>query len=88
MRPIKVNLKDHEDAKSIINNTRKLMDAPDHMKSFNIAFDASREQRDAIRALVAEAKQKSEESPNLKFRVRGPPWAPYLKEMKKSNTQS
>ena len=81
-RPIKIMLKNLEEAKKIIANSRKLADAPDHMKGFNLAFDASKKQRDTIRAMVAEAKQKSEQSPNLKFKVRGPPWAPYIKELK------
>ena len=83
-RPIKVTLKDHNDAKEIIKNSKKLMDAPDSMKGFNLAYDASKKQRDQIRTLVAEAREKTEQSPNLKFKVRGPPWAPFIKELKKN----
>ena len=79
-RPLKLVFSSHVEAKKVVDSAPKLKNADVTMKSYSIDFDASKEQRDEIRKLVAEAKERSKEDPNVVFRVRGPPWNPQLKE--------
>ena len=82
-RPIKVTLNNYSEAKQVMDKCFKLKDAPDHLKSINLSYEATAAERNNIRDMVAEAKKKSENNPNLIFKVRGPPWNPVEKEFKK-----
>lgn len=70
----------------MVDGSRKLREAPDHLKGYTIAFDASPEQREKIRGMVAQAKIDTEKDPNWAYKVRGPPWNPVTKYLKKRQT--
>ena len=82
-RPIKLAFDRPEDAKRVIEGCPNLRGAPEHIKQIGIAYDSSREQRDTIRAMVAKAKEDNKNCPNGVWKVRGPPWQPYLKMFEK-----
>ena len=79
-RPLKISFDSHDEARRVIENCPKMREAPEHVRKLNIGYDASKEQRANIKALVGEAKVKTAADPNGKVhKVRGPPWQPYLR---------
>ena len=80
-RPLKLVFNNHSEAKKVVENSIKLKNS-DEMKGYSLDYDASKEQRDNIRKLVAEAREKTSNSPNLVFKVRGPPWNAQIKEIR------
>ena len=82
-RPLRVSFETHEEAKDIIDNCQKLKDAPAHIKGYSISFDASTVERQHINSLVAEAKEKTKNDPDYVHKVRGPPWQPFIKPIKR-----
>ena len=82
-RPIKVLLENHEEAKEVVEKSFKLKDADDQLKILTVSFDATKEERNIVREMVADAKQKTQDSPNLVYKVRGPPWNPALRHYPK-----
>ena len=82
-----MTLENPDDAKKIIDNSHKHSKAPDHLKRLSINYDSSKDERKKIRELVAQAKEQSENDPNYVFKVRGPPWNPYIQDyLRKKNT--
>ena len=87
-RPLKVILNSQSEAEMIVNNCKKLKDAPTHLKGLSVSHDLTNEERINIRNLVKKAKEDSAKSPNLDFKVVGPPWKPAIKQFpKRTNTQ-
>ena len=74
-RPIKIAMKNSEECDMVMRNLKKLNKAPDHIKVLGVAYDMTQEEREVVRKKVNEAREKSEQSTNWTFKIRGPPWA-------------
>ena len=72
-RPINVVLDSHEIQQEVMDNTPRLKDADDHIKSVFIAYDMTQEERQKTKEMVLLAKEKRDEDPNYEFKIRGPP---------------
>ena len=83
-RPILVELDSAVTKYKIMRNTFKLKDAED-FKGWSLQHDMTKEQRENVKILVAEAKQKeaADETGEYIYRVRGPPHKKYIKRIKK-----
>ena len=82
-RPLKIILNSQAEAEIIVKSCKKLKDAPGHLKSLSVSHDLTHDERDNIKNLVKKAKEDSAKSPNLEFKVVGPPWQPTIKSFKK-----
>ena len=54
------------------------------MKALGVAYDMSKDEREIVRKMVNEAKDKTKQSTNWIFKIRGPPWN--LREIKIKKT--
>ena len=74
-RPLKVCLKSESDKASILKNARRLKEAPDRFNTVSLSSDMSREEREANKLLLAEARNLdlSEPSGDWIHLVRGAP---------------
>ena len=79
-RPLKVTFEDQETQQEIFKNLPKLKDASPELKNMSIAYDLSEDERQTVRDMVKVAKEKSSDSPNWEYKIRGPPWD--LKEVR------
>ena len=82
-RPLKLVLGSQEEAVEIIANCKLLKDAPAEIKKYSVAHDLTKTEREVIKKMVTEAKEKSKNSPNWDVKVVGPPWKPVLRSYKK-----
>ena len=82
-RPLKIILNSQVEAEAIVNNCKKLKDAPENLKGLSVAHDLTNEERTTIKKLVTKAKEDSAKDPNLDYKVVGPPWQPTIKSYKK-----
>ena len=73
-RPLKVSFRDHKTQQEIMNNIKKLKDAPDTLRNLSVCYDMSQSERDILKERLKSAKEKTEQSTNWKYLVRGPPW--------------
>ena len=73
-RPMLVKLKDESLKRKFFRNLAKLRES-ERFKNVRIYHDMSREEREADKVRVNEAKKMSEESKKFTYKVRGPPWA-------------
>ena len=80
MRPIKVVLKDHDTQELVFENIAKLKDASPELKNLSVRYDLSQEERETVKEMLKTAHDKTENSPNWVYKVRGPPWD--LKEVR------
>lgn len=85
-RPILVELDSAVTKHKIMRNTYKLKEA-EEFRGWSLQHDMTKEQREIVRKLVEEAKQKErdDESGEYIYRVRGPPHKKYIKRIKKEN---
>ena len=81
-RPIKVEFENHEKQTEIMSNTRKMKDAPEHLKGISLSYDLSEDQRDELKKMVNQAKKDTLESKNSVWKVRGYPGNWTLREFK------
>ena len=74
-RPIKVIFNAVTDKDKVMLSLRKLRDAPEYLRAARISDDLSQEERELVRAKVAEARLLSQNEPDAKFIhvVRGSP---------------
>ena len=79
-RPLKVTFEDQETQQEILKNLPKLKDASPELKNMSIAYDLSEDERQTVREMVKVAKEKSSDSPNWEYKIRGPSWD--LKEVR------
>ena len=82
-RPLKVILKNVDEAKTIVNSCKKLKNAPANLKMLSVSHDLTNEERKTIREEVKKAKEMTAKSPNLDFKVMGPPWQPRIQSFKR-----
>ena len=85
-RPLKVILDNQIEAETVVKNCKKLRDAPTQLKTYSVSHDLTNEERIAIKSLVNQAKDQTAKSPNMDFKVVGPPWQPTIKSFKKRAT--
>ena len=79
-RPLKIVLKSQDDAIGVVKNAKKLKVAPQDadLQNLSISHDLTKSEREIIKKMVAQAKEKSQNSPNWDFKVVGPPWKPVM----------
>ena len=82
-RPLKVILSSQAEAEMIVKSCKKLKDAPTNLSGLSVSHDLTNEERINIRNLVKKAKEDSAKSPNLDFKVVGPPWKPTIRSYNK-----
>ena len=85
-RPLLVELDSPVTKYKIMRNTYKLKDA-EEFTGWSLQHDMTKEQRENVKKLVDEAKQKTaaDETGEYVYRVRGPPHHKYIKKIKKNN---
>ena len=81
-RPIKVIFESPEVQTKVISSAIKLKNAPENLKKIGISHDLSEEQRAKAKALHAEALERSKNSTEFVFKVRGPPDNMTIKQIK------
>ena len=86
-RPLKVILSSQTEAEIIVKNCKKLRDAPEHLKKYSVSHDLTNEERNTIKSLSIQAKDQSAKSPNMDYKVVGPPWQPTIRSFKKRPLQ-
>ncbi len=81
-RPVLIEFKLAEHKKALFRNIGKLRSVEDEtLKQVVLEHDMTKEERDELKKLRDEAKQREEQSSgNFKLRVRWPPWARYIKK--------
>ena len=83
IRPMKVVLENKNDKEKIMKNVNELAKAEPKFKNISISHDYTKDEREAIKFKVAEAKEKSEKDLKYTYKVRGPPWNLRLKKFEK-----
>ena len=83
IRPMKVVLENKNDKEKIMKNVNKLAKAEPKLKNISISHDYTKDEREAIKSKVAEAKEISEKDLKYTYKVRGPPWNLRLKKFEK-----
>ena len=73
-RPIKVEMDTIEAQNVVMDNLKKLADAPEHLKNLSISYDMTVEERSIVKEKVVEARTKTQQSKNWVYKVRGPYW--------------
>ena len=82
-RPLKVILSSIDEALKIVNNCKKLKNAPAELKKLSVSHDLTNEERNHIREEVKKAKDLTMKSSNLDYKVVGPPWQPRIQSYKR-----
>ena len=83
-RPTKVTLESTEDKTRIMQRLHKLHDADETYRNISVSHDLTRDERNEVRKLVEEAKEKNEKEGGLYVhKVRGPPWNLRIVRMKR-----
>ena len=70
-RPIKIVMKSQEDKDKVMSSLGRLKGTERYFGKISVKDDYTTNEREQIRMLTEEAKQKSEESPDREFKVRG-----------------
>lgn len=82
-RPIKVRFTTCVDQVRVLKNLCNLKNAEEKFKKCFVTIDRNFKQREEIRKLVNEAKEKSEASSDKHYLVRGGPFKPFIVEVEK-----
>ena len=72
-RPIKIEFKSKTDQNLVMNNAKNLKNAEDKFKNVNINYDLSETDRQELTSLLTTAKDKTKNSTEFIWKVRGPP---------------
>jgi hypothetical protein len=84
IRPLKVLLQSKEDRDQVMRNLFKLNSSDNpSIKETHIGYDLNENQRDIVTEKINEAKALTNSQPDYFWKVRGPPWALWLKREKK-----
>lgn len=83
-RPIRIEFENEEKVAEVMAQTKKLINAPDHLKHVSVSYDLSEEQRKELKSLIIDAKDKEKKFPEFVFKVRGPPGNMRVRSFKKS----
>ena len=84
-RPLKIILNSQSEAEEVVKNCKKLKDAPTKLKGLSVSHDLTNEERAYIKEMVKKAKDQTSRSPNLDYKVVGPPWLPRIQSFKRRN---
>ena len=79
-RPLKVVMETCEAQSAVMNNLKELAKADQHLKNLSISYDMTNDERAMVKEKVEEAKEKTKQSKNWIYKIRGPYWN--LKEIK------
>ena len=81
-RPLLVRLDSSDTKKNLFTNLGKLKENETY-KDVSVNHDLTKKQREEYKKLVAEALKKEGEAPseNIRYRVRGPPWAWHIRKV-------
>ena len=60
-RPIKVEMDTIEAQNVVMDNLKKLADAPEHLKNLSISYDMTVEERSIVKEKVVEARTKTQQ---------------------------
>ena len=82
-RPVKVMLDSVETQQKMMDNAKKLREAPDEYKEVSICYDMIELDRNKLRELVIEAKELTKNSPTHDYRVKGVPGNLEIKSVKR-----
>ena len=73
-RPMKVIMETCEAQNKVMSNLKKLSTAEQHLKDLSISYDMTNEERALVKDKVEEAKEKTKNSKNWVYKIRGPYW--------------
>ena len=73
-RPLKISFKDSKIQQEVMSKMYMLRDAPDHLQSLSVCYDMTEAERAKQKELVNAAKEKSQNDPNWRYKIVGPPW--------------
>ena len=79
-RPLKVVMETCEAQSAVMNNLKELAKADQHIKNLSTSYDMTNDERAMVKEKVEEAKEKTKQSKNWIYKVRGPYWN--LKEIR------
>ena len=65
---------------AVMNNLKELAKADQHLKNLSISYDMTNDEWAMVKEKVEEAKEKTKQSKNWIYKIRGPYWN--LKEIK------
>ena len=84
-RPLLITLKEEEKNRQLFQNLNKIRDAGETINKVIITHDLSKKQKDELKRLVEQAKEKEKEdqSGEYMYRVRRPPWDWFIKKIPK-----
>ena len=84
-RPLLITLKEEEKKRQLFQNLNKIRDAGEPFSKVIITHDLTKKQKDELKQLVEQAKEKEKEdkSGEYMYRVRGPPWSWFIKKISK-----
>ena len=83
-RPILIAIKTEDKKREIFQNLHKLRRSSNNI---SVSHDLTRKQREELQELIKEARKKeeSDQSGNVIYRVRGPPWNWFIKKINKKD---
>ena len=73
-RPIRVRLESKQKKQEITGSLKNLARAPEIFRKVSVKHDLSQSERDLVKQKIEEAKNKTNESDEFAYLVRGPPW--------------
>ena len=82
-RPLRIRFESSDHKSEMMSNLKKLAEAPPEYRKISVKHDLSQNERDIVRNKIAEAKQKTEQSTEFAYLVRGPPWNMKIIEVQK-----
>jgi hypothetical protein len=89
VRPLRFRVKDLSQKTTIMENVHRLRDADEKYNSVSVCHDLSPEQRDKLKELVSEAREKSNNDEDFLFKLkdqRGTYWEPRIVRFKRAAT--
>ena len=73
-RPLRVRFATIENKDEVMRSLKKLANAPESLKRISVKHDLSMNERQAVKEKIEEAKQKTADSDEFAYLVRGQPW--------------
>ena len=87
-RPLKVLLREKETKVGLFKNLWKLREAEEKYKTLSIQHDLTKKEREEERKLMEESRaREARDEGKHKYRVRGPPWARKIVQLKPKRTE-
>ena len=87
-RPLKVTFKDNKIQQEVMLKMYMLKDAPAHLQSLSVCYDLTETERAKQKELVNAAKEKTQNDPNWRYKIVGPPWDLQERRIRKKKIES